>query len=166
MKCDLKENVRRAKWSDALQLYQWANDPECRAMAINRETISWGQHLNWFGHRLENKACTIYIGETSSEEGNRVAFGQVRLEDELLSGNPSTSIDIYIDKSFRGKGLAKSLLLTSIHQQRLASPNSKFRALVKVANLASIQLFTHAGFDLSGGCSVAFDLCYLFELPA
>lgn len=155
--------VRRADWPDALLLYQWANEPECRVMALNSDVIPWGHHLNWFSSRVNSDVCSIYIGEMVASSGESLCVGQVRFEVDQAFGSNAASVDIYICGEFRGKGFAKRLLKESMRQYNLQKSNYKIVALAKAANFASIRLFTHSGFDLSGGCSIGSELCYRFE---
>lgn len=166
VKYDSDLDIRLASWSDAVCLYQWANEPDCRVMALNPNIISWGQHLKWYAGRLKDRACCIYIGESSSPDGRHTPIGQVRIEGNDMSGRHVASVDVFIDKDFRGKGLAKPLLLSSINQYQSVYPNTTITAVVKVSNLPSIQLFTRAGFKLDGCGCVDAEPCYFFQLAA
>lgn len=156
--------IRAADWRDALILYQWANDPICRVMALQQKSIVWGEHLHWFGQRLKTPLSKIYIGDFDGQiSGDVVPFGQVRIDYDTESTVPCAWVDIFIEHSFRGQGLAKALLRTAINHYLKVLPNTSILAKVKVANFASFQLFSRSGFTLVDGVVANSELCYIFE---
>lgn len=119
--------------SDAQQLFDWANDPDVRAMSINSNRINWEEHLTWFKKKLESPLCKIFILEQS-----HTPVGQIRYE--KLDG--VWVVDYSIGKNFRGSGLGRTILEQSIPLFK----SEVIVAVVKKSNAASNKIFISLGF--------------------
>ena len=119
---------------DVELIYQWANDPSVRAQAINTDAIAWEDHLSWYNKKLMSADTQIYIARASGKP-----VGQVRLERE--SGD--WLIDYSVDINLRGLGLGESLIreVVQLHE------GERFRAQVRVNNVASMKVFEKLGYE-------------------
>jgi UDP-2,4-diacetamido-2,4,6-trideoxy-beta-L-altropyranose hydrolase len=132
-------SVRKAKASDCLLYWNWANDPIVRENAFNQKAIDWDDHQTWFNKYLNDSENILLLIEC--EFG---PVGQVRFE---RLGSLFT-IDYSIGKPFRGFSLGTALLSKAINYLR----NMQSFTLignVKDSNLASVKVFKLLGFKKS-----------------
>lgn len=94
--------LRLVDSEDCCLLWKWANDPECRRMAINQEPIAFEEHTKWFKNRLLSDDTLILILEKNS-----IAIGQIRFD---RNHSDEAEIDIYVEKGYRGLSLGTYLL--------------------------------------------------------
>lgn len=119
---------RRATESDAMLLFNWANDKLVRENSINTQPITWDRHSSWFLNKLNNSNSVIIIYEYDD-----TPIGQVRL-DKHESG---WLIDFSVDSEFRRKGLGKIIIEKTIKDY----PKRKYLAFVKKDNISSTRVF-------------------------
>ena len=134
---DLHVNFRRAKESDLMTLFAWANDPGLRAQSYNSGTISLEDHSSWFNKKLNDPNCHLYIFEYKSK-----ALGQVRfdIKEEVI-------ISYSVDKEFRGRGWGVHILKKAIDNFAVEYRKPiKVIGYVKVENVASNKIFESLGF--------------------
>jgi UDP-2,4-diacetamido-2,4,6-trideoxy-beta-L-altropyranose hydrolase len=126
-------NFKKADNEDAELIYNWANDPEVRSNAVNKEPIIYKNHLIWFNKKLKSDETIIFIAYL---EG--IPIGQVRFD----KNQTDWQIDYLIDLKYRGKGLGKEIVLEGMKlMKELFNTNLKFTAFVKATNIASIKVF-------------------------
>jgi len=122
-----------AENKDAELIFNWANDPEVRVNAVNKEPIIYENHLTWFNKKLKSEETLIFIAYLEE-----IPVGQIRFDKNLTDWQ----IDYLIDNKFRGKGLGKEIVLQGmLKMKELFEMNLKFTAFVKVNNVASIKVF-------------------------
>ena len=129
-----KITLRPVKESDSKLLFNWVNEKGVRNNSLNNEVINWQNHDDWFNKKFRSNKCKIFI-----LENNNVPLGQVRIEEEA---NGLWLIDYSIDLEFRGKGFGFKILDLLIKK----IPNSKFKAEVKIKNIASQRVFEKLNF--------------------
>jgi len=128
--------LRPVTAGDVDLLFRWANDPLVRNNAYSSELIDYSTHKQWFTNKLKASSCSIFI----LTDGN-TNFGQVRGD---IRGN-HTEIDYSIDDSFRGRGLAKKMLV--LFEQEAVT--DFLYAEVKKNNTASQRVFEKLGYKKS-----------------
>jgi len=131
--------VRRAKATDCLLYWCWANDPVVRENAFNQQPIRWEDHQSWFEKRLNNPDTFMLLIECDFGP-----VGQVRFD----RSDSSFVIGYSIAKQFRGFGLGKSILKRAINCLRQEKPITLIGD-VKEANLPSRKVFKQLGFSES-----------------
>jgi RimJ/RimL family protein N-acetyltransferase len=131
-------NIRIANQKDVATYFEWANEPEVRNNSLNPELIIWENHIEWFNKRLKDSNTYFYFFEYQQNP-----LGQVRFEIK----NNVALINYSVDKKFRGKGLAKTILLKAMSELKLNLPNISFEAYVKKANTPSILVFKNLNFE-------------------
>lgn len=141
--------LKKATYSDAELLFQWANDPLVRESAFNQKKINWEDHLLWFKNVLHSLHKEIYILEKNDE-----SIGQIRLEYQ----KGWWKIDYSIDTNFRGLGYGKRLIEMVIAR----FSERRFLAQVKRKNASSIKIFQKLGFNLTNQ-SDSLEFTYLQE---
>ena len=124
----------RAQASDVKLVFDWRNDPVSRAAAHNSEPLVWEKHGLWFDAALKNSEREIYIVK---HEGIPVAsIRRDRHQGHWL-------ISIVVAPEQRGKGIAKALLWQFVRKF-----SDIHFAEIKPSNIASIKIFSEAGFKL------------------
>ena len=131
--------IRLANEDDLLTYFEWANDKDVRANAINQDPILLEIHTKWFLSRIQNqKEHLLYILHFDGKP-----IGQVRLDldgDYLL-------IDYSIDVKQRGKGYGTKALDLAINTAKESlNEFDGYKALVKEGNIVSARVFKMLGF--------------------
>ncbi|HTA63659.1 MAG TPA: GNAT family N-acetyltransferase [Bacteroidia bacterium] len=140
--CFLNELAyRMANENDLIQYYEWANDDEVRNNSFSSDKISLENHKNWFLSKLKSSCCSMYLFLYGGE-----AAGQVRID----KSNNETVIGISVDKQHRGKSLGIQMLCKSTNDYLSKYKNETIIAYVKETNIASLTIFTKAGFTNEG----------------
>jgi len=130
--------LRRVCEDDCSLLWEWANDPDVRAVSFSAEPIPWEHHVQWFKSKLNDPNCFFYVALDS--EG--VPVGQVRYD---IDGN-QTVIAVSIDQKFCGKGYGSAAIWLASQELFGASNIDMIHAYVKRGNEASARAFMKAGF--------------------
>ena len=97
----MKTKYRKAESSDLQLLFDWANDPVVRSNSYNTHYISIDEHINWFQKKIQDKNTLFYIVEIDNEPAGVVRFD---------IGEEHTIVNIIIEKNFRGRKIATSVL--------------------------------------------------------
>ena len=122
-----------------MELYWiWANDKQVLNNALNKEHIPWANHVKWFGSKLANKNCSLYL-----IRADKKPVGQVRFDNE----GDYARIDYSIARQFRGRKLGKKILRLAIHEYQ---KNNTIKILGEVLpnNIASAKTFESLGFTM------------------
>jgi len=131
---------RKVTSDDIALLYEWANDPETRANAINSSSISWEEHVQWFNKKMGDDSSHAFIFE---QIDNEKEIGLVRFdhrEDKYL-------ISYLVGKESRGNGWGEIILKQGIAALTASiGYRPSLRALVKEGNIPSVQIFLNLGF--------------------
>ena len=123
--------VRKAENKDKKLIYKWFNLKESINYKIKtKRKISLREHEIWFNKIIQKKCNKLLIIEE-----NRKNIGQIRLE--LIKKNIFT-IDIFILKEYRKKGIASNALKIS---EQLLKRKSKIISIVKKNNINSLSFF-------------------------
>ena len=131
--------IRKAIDNDAKNVFDLSNEEYVRKNSINKEKITWEQHVKWFRAKLSDPLYVFYI--VTDKEGRFI--GQVRFSIEKVSA----VISISITKLFRGKGLASKIIADSC--KRLYQSRDRIKKIVaniNTTNLSSVKSFECAGF--------------------
>lgn len=131
-------SVREAIISDLDLVFLWANDALVRSQSFNSEPIDYKDHVTWFRKKIASKTDLLLIVTV-----NDLPAGLVRIENIVQKA----VIGIVVDAKFRGKGLAYLFLTEAVGRYFTVFRNPIF-AYIKKTNIASIQAFKKAGFEL------------------
>lgn len=123
-------------------LLGWANDPATRAASFHPAPIDPATHAAWFERRLGERDGRIWIGLV---DGRPV--GQVRV-DRVAPGRGEVGISVAPEA--RGRGIARLLLRAGIDAAAGELDVGTLLALVRPENVASMRLFSSAGFRPAG----------------
>jgi RimJ/RimL family protein N-acetyltransferase len=130
---------RKAIESDVKLVFNWANDEMVRQNSFNSNLIDFEKHCDWYKRCLSNSLIDIYM----FFDDNYTLLGIVRFQ---KINKKNSVISISIDKTQRGKGIAKKMLIKA--SQFYLSFNLYYTiiAYIKPQNLASISIFKNAGY--------------------
>lgn len=134
--------LRAAEMSDALALFEWANDPLTRRMSFHQKKIDWAEHLAWLEQRLSNADCRFHMATESGAD----AIGQARLD---RNGEVAT-LSVGLAPAARGRGLAARLIRRAAVESLQAGWCARVDAWVRPENAASLAAFRRGGFQERG----------------
>jgi UDP-2,4-diacetamido-2,4,6-trideoxy-beta-L-altropyranose hydrolase len=135
--------LRRVREDDCRLLWEWANDPEVRAVSFSSESIPWEAHLRWFNAKLGNSGCLLLIAEDSAG----VPIGQVRFD--VVRKNEAV-ISVSVDRENRGKGFGSTIIRLASQKLCDLTEINVIHAYIKQNNEASFRAFMKAGYKESG----------------
>lgn len=130
--------LRKAEMSDAVLLFEWANEAEVRKSAFHTEPILYEEHMDWFRRILADPNEAQYILALGERP-----IGQIRLS---INGDEA-EIDYSISKEARGNGYGVEII--KLIKQRVEAEYPDIKKLigkVKPANAASINCFIKNAF--------------------
>jgi UDP-2,4-diacetamido-2,4,6-trideoxy-beta-L-altropyranose hydrolase len=133
--------LRTTMQSDCATILNWANDPIVRKSAFNTADIPITDHESWFFQKNNDPNCYFFIGLDKDD----TPIGQIRFD--LIED--IATVDISIDKKWRGKGYAKSLLNLGIHKLLRMCNVTIIKAYIKKENINSIKTFRSCNFEFS-----------------
>jgi RimJ/RimL family protein N-acetyltransferase len=153
--------LRPATAEDADLLLGWANDPVTRGAGFHTDAIDPATHARWLAGGLRSSSGRLFVG--LGAQGRPI--GLLRLD-----GGPDGRVEIGISVApeVRSQGLGRELLHAGIDAAR-ADPGLQvdvFVARIRPDNVASIRLFTGAGFIGVGSEPVHGQDALIYELPA
>lgn len=134
--------LRKVRQGDCELIWEWANDPETRALSFSSEVISWEQHVQWFESKLNDPRC-IYFIAVDDKEG---PIGQVRYD--IVDREAVISVSIAV--SLRGKGYGSTAIRLASQRFLKNSDVELIRAYIKPENASSKRAFLKAGFQEVG----------------
>jgi len=131
--------LRHVVPGDARLLWEWANDPDTRAMSFHPAPIPFATHQEWMERKLSDPATTFLLALDAADR--RVA--QVRFD----VTNTAAVVSISVAREYRGQGLAIPVLQSAC-RRFFANPAAPavIHALIKPQNTASLRTFAKAGF--------------------
>ncbi|SMO60630.1 GNAT family N-acetyltransferase [Solitalea koreensis] len=132
---------RLAQPTDLDLYFKWANEEHTRRNSYSPGKIPYATHVSWFNSKLQDPNTIFLVFEY---EKSGIPIGQVlfdRKENENF-------IRISIDKDFRGRLLATSMVQEACNYYFEQYPADTISAYIKKDNMASVKAFQHAGFEL------------------
>jgi RimJ/RimL family protein N-acetyltransferase len=133
--------VRRATETDKRDLLSWRNDPATVAASVSSVPVPWSEHAAWFEGILADRERALYVGEF---DDNSDKVGMCRFD--LDEWGTSAEVSINLNPVHRGKKLSAALLMASIQAFRAEFGALSLTATIRADNVASIRLFSSAGF--------------------
>jgi UDP-2,4-diacetamido-2,4,6-trideoxy-beta-L-altropyranose hydrolase len=131
--------LRSAKSTDAVQVWNWANDPEVRQVSFNSDPIPWESHQPWFTRKLEDKSSVLLIACKLEDD---TPFGLIRFDLE----NAEAVVSVMLDSQSRGHGLGSRVLKRATQRIFATREVTTVRAYVKTDNPRSHRAFARAGY--------------------
>jgi len=143
-----KVRLRRVRENDCRLLWEWANDPDVRAVSFSSEPIPWEEHLRWFNFKLSDSDCLFLIAEDSTGiPVGQVRFDKVRKNEAVIS--------VSVDRENRGKGYGSTIIQLASQKLFDLTEIHVIHAYMKQNNEASIRAFMKAGYQESGATIIS-----------
>jgi RimJ/RimL family protein N-acetyltransferase len=131
--------LRPVAESDCRLIYDWANDPDVRAVSFDSAPIPWETHEQWFRGKLANPQVKFWLAADASGQ----PVGMVRFE---VAGAEAT-ISISLAASARGRSLGALLIWAACRRLFREQPEvTRVLAWIKPDNEPSKRAFQKAGF--------------------
>jgi spore coat polysaccharide biosynthesis protein SpsF len=146
---------RKAKLSDLDLYFVWANDSTTRSNSYNTQEVDYQEHTNWFSRKIEDRKSLLLVFE--NEEN--IPVGQIRIEHKT----DENIIGISIDTEFRSLGLAVPMLTIACEAFFTNFQAKNIHAYIKKTNLASLNSFKKAGFEIINEVTISNEASYLLE---
>lgn len=124
--------IRPSRPEDCDIYFEWANDPNVRAMAYTKNAIAYEDHVRWYSRKMKSHDSYLYICYANNEP-----IGQVRYDIE----DGTAHIDISVDNKYRGKALGKEILSSTLMEFHRQQPQIRILAEVLSCNLPSQKMF-------------------------
>ena len=132
--------LRQAVESDSESLLEWRNDATTKAFSLSSDEVTGEQHEAWFNKTLQDTNCLLIIGEVLGDP-----VGMVRIN--ILNDSGLGQVSINLNPDFRGRGLSRQLLGSSLLFAAQVLDNlSKYCAEIHIENVASQKIFNSVGF--------------------
>jgi len=131
--------LRRAGPEDCKLLWEWANDAQVRMSSFSSSPIPWEQHVQWFGERLSDPRCFLFVGM----DGDGAPVGQVRFE---VKAEGDAVVHVSVDPVRRGCGYGRLLVSRCLEEVPSAAAVRLVHAYIKPENSTSKRAFESAGF--------------------
>jgi UDP-2,4-diacetamido-2,4,6-trideoxy-beta-L-altropyranose hydrolase len=132
-------HLRPVAENDRALLWEWANDPEVRALSFHSEKIPWETHIRWFQERLHDTDDVFFLGSYAGGE----PLGQVRFDRDTAG---RIRVHASVDRRQRAAGLGAALILRAVDELFATTPITAVHAFIKAENHPSIRAFQKAGF--------------------
>ena len=129
--------IRRATLDDEADVFIWRNNPITRSMFFDEREVGRSIHNKWFTHVMQSKHQKLFIGVIED-----CKIGAVRFD--VDENTKKVEISINLNPDFRGKGLSKLLLASSILSFSPCAPVN-FLANIKPKNELSVKIFSASG---------------------
>jgi RimJ/RimL family protein N-acetyltransferase len=141
---------------DCHDLWEWRNNPQTRAMSLNTEEIPYDSHCAWYESVLNSQTQFIFIGcaKQALEHAGLNKIGMVRFDLLATTGKRGKEalISINLNPDYRACGLSSPLLEKAISAFKALHFDAgnvniqQIKAVINVANTASIKCFESVGF--------------------
>ena len=128
-------SLEKVNKNNAKLLFNWVNDAQVRLSALNKNDISWDEHIDWFEKKLKSLNNKMFLLKKKNK-----FLGQIRIDKK---NDNVWNIDYSIDVKFRGKGYG-FLIVNALVKRFLGF---KFLAVVENSNSASKKVFEKLNFN-------------------
>jgi RimJ/RimL family protein N-acetyltransferase len=139
---------RKAAIEDLSLYFEWVNDEDVIKNSIQKRKIGLEEHKKWFENAIRDPEKLMLVFSVKG-----IPAGQVRIEKK----EQENIIDISIDKNFRNRGYAKTLITQSCIEFTKAK-KEVIHAYVNELNTGSCKSFLKADFvylcqvEINGAC--------------
>ena len=126
--------LKKATYSDIKNVFEWQTSSGVRKYFKQTAIPTWPEHCKWFEDLLKRADRTLYI--INHDEND---IGTLRLDEIELN---KYEVSILISPQAQGKGIGVAALNNIAELKK----HGTFIAKIRPDNLASINVFTQAGF--------------------
>lgn len=140
---------------DMLAVWRLANAPSVRGSSLSSDPIPLDTHAAWFAQKLASPDTRMW-----ALDFHGVLLGQIRY-DRVEAG--AAEISLSVAAAFRRRGLGSELLKLTRNSAADQLGVTRFRAVVRRENQASMRTFLKAGFNRVASKDVRGQACELLE---
>lgn len=133
--------MRPAGPDDVDIVFELANDPEVRKSSFSSGLIPYSTHVAWYADQILRSSDVFLLFFE-----DKAFIGQIRFS---LIREAFYRISISLKASFRGQGIAETMLANAITYLCEREKRFVISAQVKKTNIASCRFFERAGFVLN-----------------
>ncbi|HEY5521536.1 MAG TPA: UDP-2,4-diacetamido-2,4,6-trideoxy-beta-L-altropyranose hydrolase [Candidatus Limnocylindrales bacterium] len=133
--------LRRARWSDRMLLWRWANDPQTRRFSTSTAPIPIEDHLEWLRGNLADPRVDLVIAMSG--------LGPVGILRLAPGWRGELEVSINVDPQHRG-GIGTLMLGAAVERWGRRFPGRVLVARIKPGNVASERAFARTGFQRVG----------------
>jgi RimJ/RimL family protein N-acetyltransferase len=148
-------HIRLAAMSDAVILWQWANDPVTRMNSLNRKPIPWEVHEGWYAKKLTSPDCRVWIMELA-----KMAIAQIRYD--RVSAD-TAQISLSVAPRMRGRGVGTLILTMTLPMVTRELRVKWVQGIVVTENKASQRAFEKAFFKITKRQLIDNRECLVFQ---
>ena len=136
---DMKNRVRKIKFTDKAEVLKWRNDLNTRKNSLNSNAVTIEEHNNWFKKIMDGSCHISFMLEVNDIKAGFVSY-EKKTNNELY-----TSINLNPD--FRGKNLGSKFLNLTAKKLIMNGFIGTFNAKIKNGNFSSEKTFNNAGYE-------------------
>lgn len=132
--------IRNVREDDIEEVFLHSNQDFVRKYSINKEKISWTDHIIWFNNIIVDANSIFYV--VTDDRNKHLGQIRYRIEDD------TAVVSISLSELIRGKGYSETLLYDSMN--RLFTEKNELKSVVAYIsekNIPSLKLFEKAGFS-------------------
>ncbi len=139
--------LRPALPADCRQIWRWATAPDVRQRSVQRKPIPYDVHIKWFNEKMNAEGTRLYVLVLDEVPVANIRFDRV--------SDGIAEVSLTVSDQHRGCGFGRFMLskaMSSIYDELHVS---RLLARIHDTNVASVRLFTRAGFVKSGEETIA-----------
>ena len=157
--------LRPATTADSVVIFQWRNDPVTREMARAPNTVEFADHAFWFENVLLSPRHHVLIAQVAGDgvpDNGENRIGVLRFDSSFPDADNATDrqdtaglshhVSINLNPAWRGQGLGQKVLQAGCDRFRAHGHTGPLWAEIRQQNIASLKIFTTAGFTVEGEC--------------
>lgn len=131
--------IRKVTSEDSDLILEWRNNPQVFRYALNPNPIPIEEHQAWFRKKITDNNCIFFLGLY-----NENPCGSIRYQ--ISKDAKEAEVSISISPQFWGKKIATELMRLAEENLKKFTSVEVIHATVLDENIASVKLFTNAGF--------------------
>lgn len=137
-------SLREARWSDAMTIWRWRNDPDVRKWMRSDREFGLLEHLRWFWRMRPY----VYMGECSDEvppPSPPVRVSTINVRPVGGGHVKAFEFSVIVAPGHSGMGIGRKTILEAVRCLH-GCVSSLCLAVVRADNKASIKAFKASGF--------------------
>ena len=144
-------NIRLALPCDVKDVFELSNDKDVRKNSIDKEFISWENHVVWFENKISSPDVKFYIIEVRDKFA-----GYLRLDKH--NDKSYWLITIHLKKEYRSMGFGYNTI-----QEIIKNGNIMLISYVNKNNIVSSRMFEKLGFNMTGTKKINNEEYYIYK---
>lgn len=134
-------SVRSANDSDCELFWQWRNDPEVLAAALNQTPVAWSTLTDWFSHAQADPNQMIWVIENATDQP--IGEIEVRINDY----GDQAELNMLLNQQHRSHATKAMLIQIALEKIFATTEVVQVLAQTRNGNIDSEKSFRAAGFE-------------------